>query len=104
MATKGKAKDDKQDASYKAQQLRNRRLNRGNGEIADWASVDGGTLVRSIAACTKHGFAITLGYTRDGGAYTIRVLGGDGFETEYVRPSEDISLYLRNFTEDFESI
>ena len=104
MARKKESKSAEQSKEYKAAQLRSRRLHRGNGEISDWGSVDGPELVRAIASCTKHGFAITLGYTRDGGAYTVRVLGGDGFETEYIRPTEDIGLYLRNFAEDFESL
>jgi hypothetical protein len=42
-----------------------------------------------------------LGYTRDGGAFAIGILDGDEKHTEYVRPSEDIDLYLRDLAEDY---
>jgi len=88
----------------KPEQLRLRRANRGGGDIADWGGVDGESLVDAVAACTRHGWAITFGYTREGSAYTIRVLGDDSFETEYVRPTEDIDLYLRNLAEDLRTL
>lgn len=88
----------------KAAQLRLRRANRGSGDVADWGSVDGKLLVDTVAAVAAHGWAITLGYTREGGAYTVRVLGDDSFETEYIRPTEDINLYLRCLTEDLQGI
>lgn len=100
---KGTDKHENRDLS-KAEQLRLRRLNRGNGDVADWGAVDGSVLVMAVEACTKHGYAITLGYTREGSAYTIRVLGDDSFETEYVRPTEDINLYLQNLAEDLRAI
>jgi len=83
------------------QQLLNRRNRRGNGEIAEWDAVDGGRLAKAVNAVARAGYALSLGYSRDGGAYSIYVVGFDGWATEYVRPSEDINLYLDGLAEDF---
>lgn len=95
--------DDKEKSKRelsKAEQLRLRRANRGSGDVADWGGVDGKLLVDAVAAAGANGWGLTLSYTRDGGAYAIFVLGDDSFKTEYVRPTEDIDLYLRNLAED----
>lgn len=83
-------------------QLANRRARRGSGEVADWSAADCGALRTAIATITKRGYAVLLGYTRDKGAYTVRIYGVDGMEPEYVRPTEDIDLYLAGLAFDFE--
>jgi len=102
--SKSPASDDARKNS-KAEQIRLRRLARSNGntEPADWGGVDGKMLARAIASVTNAGFGITLSLTKDGGAYAIRCLGNDSFESEYVRPTEDINLYLENLAFDFEA-
>lgn len=85
------------------EQRRNRRSNKGIAEAADWGGADAKLLQRVIAAIGKHGYAVRFGYTRDGGAYAIGVLGdGDPF-TEYVRPNEDIDSYLEGLAIDYEN-
>jgi len=94
-------KSSNRDASKPAQGS-NRRRNRGNGEAADWGSASPQKVMEAIQAVTKNGFAIRFGYTRDGGAYSIGIVGdGDPF-TEYVRPTEDIDLYLEGLTLDYQ--
>jgi len=70
-----------------------------NGQIADWASVDGELLRGVIATVAYQGGALRFGYTRDGGAYAIGILGDGEPYTEYVKPNEDINEYLRGLNE-----
>lgn len=82
-------------------QRAHRREKRGGGEVADWAACDAVKLVSAIKAVTQHGYAIRLGYTRDGGALAIGILGDGEPFTEYVRPTEDIDLYLDGLASDY---
>jgi len=84
-----------------AEQRASRRRNRGNGEQADWGSVDAAKLLDAIDAVSRTGAAIRFGYTRDGGAFAIGIVGDGEPYTEYVRPSEDIDLYLDGLISDF---
>ena len=82
-------------------QRKTRNKNRGDAGITDWRSCDAAILQRAIEAITSNGYAVRLGYTRDGGAYAIGILGdGDPF-TEYVRPTEDLDAYLKTLIEDY---
>lgn len=94
--TTGTARD-----ATKEQQILNRRKARGSGEIADWGSVDGALLQQCVERVTKHGYALLVGYTRDQGAYTVRVVGLENVDADYIRPTEDINLYLTGLSEDF---
>jgi hypothetical protein len=84
-----------------------RRLHRPRGEnkvvgTADWALADSALLIKVICKVgIKHG-AIRLGYTRDGGAYSVGVYAGDEYFTDYVRPGEDIDAYLQDLLQSFE--
>lgn len=88
----------KEDAT---EQRRNRRANRGNGDKADWGSADPVKLAAAIQQVTKHGFAIRFGYTSEGSAFAIGILGDGEPIKEYVRPTEDIDLYLEGLCEDY---
>lgn len=80
-----------------------RRKNRGNDfEDADYSSVSSDKLQSAIHAVTKRGCAIQFSYTRDGGAYCVRLVGDGDPYNEYVRPTEDFDLYLDGLIEDFE--
>lgn len=64
---------------------------------ADWSAINGKLIADCIHAIGSKGGALRMGYTRDGGAYAIGVyLDGDQ-TTEYVRPSEDLEGWLREF-------
>lgn len=72
-----------------------RRVRRDNGgNPADWQGVNGELLARTVAVVAMRGGALRLGYTRDGGAYSIGVYGDGEPYTEYVRPGEGIEDYL----------
>jgi hypothetical protein len=84
-----------------AQQRRERRANRGRNRTADWGGVDPGCLLDAVQKVTKHGYAIRFGYTRDGGAYAVGIIGdGDPF-TEYCRATEDVDLFLRSIADEY---
>jgi hypothetical protein len=73
-----------------------RRAARGTGSIADWSSCDAGLLRELLGLVAGCGFALMVGYTRDRGAYTIRVVGDDAAEPVYVRATEEIDTALQD--------
>lgn len=78
-----------------------RKQNRHNVEEASWRDVSGDLLRNVIASVAGRGCAIQFGYTRDGGAFAIRIVGDGDPYNEYVRPSEDISYHLEGIVVDF---
>lgn len=85
------------------EQKRSRRDKRHTENAADWGAQDGKRVVRAIAAVTRMGAAIRFGYTRDGGVYAVGIVGDGEPYTEYVRPDEDMDIFLDGLAEDFES-
>lgn len=71
-----------------------RRKQRGAIQKADWTSVPSDLLQAAIYEVANHGGAIRFGYTRDGGAYAIGILGDGEPYTEYLRPSDDVTGYF----------
>jgi len=88
-------------AKIAAAQREHRRRSRGNAETADWSVVEATLLLNVISNVTGRGAAIQFGYTRDGSAFVIRIVGDGEPYNEYVRPTEDISLYLEGLASDF---
>ncbi len=84
-----------------AQQLLNRRANRGSVDAADWREASPDKLAKVVCLITSVGYAIQFGTTKDGGAYSVRIVGGQEPVAEYIRPTEDIDLYLDGLIEDF---
>lgn len=83
------------------EQRANRRRNRGASQPASWDAADATKLAAAITAVTSHGYAIRFGYTKDGGAYAIGIIGDGEPFTEFVRPTEDIDLYLDGVILDY---
>lgn len=77
------------------QQRQNRRSWRGHVDAADWGTINADELLRVVECVTGKGHAIQFSYTRDGGSFVVRVVGDGEPYNEYVRPSEDISLYFQ---------
>lgn len=96
----GKA-NGKQREADKPQQRASRRRNRGGVQAAEWGDADADKIVTLISTVAKHGFAIRFGYTRDGGAFAIGIVGDAEPYTEYCRPNEDINLFIDGFIEDY---
>jgi hypothetical protein len=78
-----------------------RRRNRGNAEQADWSAANADKLLEAIAAISRTHCAVQFGYTRDGGAYVVRIIGDGEPFNEFIRPSEDIDLYLEGLCLDY---
>jgi len=72
-----------------------------NQQVADWTSCNARLLQDVVANASVKGGAVRFGYTRDGGAYSIGVYLRDGYFTDYIRPSEDIDIYLQTLAESF---
>lgn len=83
------------------QQQQHRRKRRGTGEVADWANASANELHNAICAVTGAGCAIQFGYTQDAGSLVVRIVGDGEPYNEYVRPTEDIGLYLQSLIADF---
>jgi len=81
--------------------VKSRRIRRGDGGTADWATVDSELIRDAIAAAAGVSGALRFGYSRDGGAYAIGVYGDGEPYTEYFRPSDDISGVLREIEQLF---
>lgn len=100
------AKDYKfKNGGSKAEDRAQTRMRRGNtntsGVVADWESVDGELLAKAVAAVSRLGGALRLGYTRDGGAYAIGIYGDGEPFTEYVPPAEDMNAWLKGMIDDY---
>lgn len=86
------------------QAANNRRYSRGDSEPADWAGCDTGLLHQAVCIATAQGWAIRFGYTRDGGAYTVGILGDGDPQTVYIRPTEGIDAWLAGFIEEVSAL
>ena len=94
-ANTGKFREVTDEEREKALERARRNSNRGEVEGADWGDADPVLLSKALCCVTVYGFAIRLGYTRDGGAFSIAVISDEKLPTKYVRPSEGIDEYLQ---------
>lgn len=86
-------------------QSRNRIRSRTRGHVAtaDWASCPAELLSRVISAVTRRQCAIQFGYTRDGGNYSIRIVGDGEPYNEYPEGVQAIEQLLVSLCDDFEA-
>jgi len=96
----GTMKNKKQERTAR----RNRSTIEENKGVANWMLASPEALQYTIVAVASHGGALRLGYSRDGGAYSIGIYGDGEPYTEYVRPQEDINAYLGRLAEDFGNV
>lgn len=87
--------------SIAKQQREHRRRSRGTDQTADWSDVEAEQLKRAICGVAGRGAAIQFGYTRDGGALVIRIVGDGEPFNEYVRPTEDVHSYFEALIADY---
>lgn len=100
-ANKGRLREETQADRDRAEERRRRRENRGATEGADWADADVAKLSTAVCAVTQHGYAIRFGYTRDGGAFAIGILGDGEPFTKFIRPTEGIDEFLDTLIRDY---
>lgn len=98
----GQKKNEAIESKNALQRRKERRKNRGGTEIADWGSCDASLIQRLIETITEQKGTLTLGYTKDGGAYYVSYYFGEESEAVYCRPSEGIDDFLRGEIEAFE--
>lgn len=99
-----KAKKAKPDTSERKDAAKEqRRRNRGSQlfEPADWGGIRPEVLAGVICAITGVGCAVQFGYTRDGSAFVVRIVGDGEPYNEYIRPTEEPEGYLIGIIEDF---
>lgn len=73
---------------------KSRRKNRGSSDPADWGGCDQDLLQGLVAIVTGVGATITLGYTKDGGAYYVNYYIDGESDKLYIRPTEGIDAVL----------
>lgn len=79
-----------------------RRDKRGKADEADWGTANAELVLQVVSNVSNRGCAIQFGLTRDGGAFVIRIVGDGDPYNEYIRPSENVDLYLEGLRLDFE--
>jgi hypothetical protein len=55
-------------------------------------------LLQLALGATLVGGAVRIGFTRDGGALALGMYMGEDYATEYIRPSEDLSMIVRELS------
>lgn len=101
---KSKVPSDSRSATI-AQQLRNRRANRGNVDGFDWSSAQPAAVLRVIIAGTRAGLNVQFGCTSDGGAGTVCLYDYlNKSKPDTIRPTEDVNLYLESLALDIEDL
>jgi len=76
---------------------------RAGSGVADWANADPAIVLRLVCAVAVEGGAVRLGYTRDGGAYSIGIYLGSDSKTYYCNEAEGINEKLNELTGYFEN-
>jgi len=88
-------------ANIAKQQREHRRANRGISDPANWGTANPALIAEAITALTNIGCAVQFGYTKDNGAFVVRIVGDGEPYNEYVRPTEDIDKYLISLAADY---
>ena len=94
MSAMGDRNIDKRDAK--------RRPGERSVGVADWQSANPELVIRAIATVGSTGGALRFGYSRDGGAYSIGVLGNGSPYTIWVKPSESLDDILLDIIENWD--
>ena len=71
------------------------------GGTADWANATPENVMALVCAVGMEGGAVRLGYTRDGGAYSIGIYVGSLSKTYYCNEKDGIDETVRELTEHF---
>lgn len=97
MGVNDRANDAKQNKRDRAKQARSRRTERA-GSVS-WEGFDWACVIALTEGLAEAAGALRIGTTRDGGAWAFGVYLGDDYATEYVRPSEDFEVAMREIAD-----
>lgn len=64
------------------------------GEQPDWGRIDPELIWKFIQACTSDDGAVMFGYSRDGGAYSLKVYAGGEPEKAYFHSDGDLIDFM----------
>lgn len=70
------------------------------GEQPDWGRIDPELLWRFIQRCTADDGAVMFGYSRDGGAYSIKVYAGGEPEKGYFHSDAELIDFMQYLMEE----
>jgi len=79
-----------------------RRLLRGTGQTPEWDNADPKLVLRVICLVTALGGAVQFGLTREQDQYSLRIWGDGEALPLYLRPTEDVNLWLEGIAEMFD--
>lgn len=75
---------------------------RKGGAVADWNNADAMLVLQLVCSVGSEGGAVRLGYTKDGGAYSIGIYLGADSKTYYCNEAEGINDKLTELKSYFE--
>jgi hypothetical protein len=70
------------------------------GEQPDWGRIDPELLWKLIQRCTADDGAVMFGYSRDGGAYSIKVYAGGEPEKAYMHSDAELVDFITYLLEE----
>jgi hypothetical protein len=73
-------------------------------DVADWGTITPKVLVDLVQTVARLSGAVRLGYTRDGGAYSVGIYLDDDRETFYCKPSDDLDRFVSELTELLQTV
>lgn len=82
--------------------LRARLSQKKQTEQPDWGRIDANLIWKAIQAATNDDGAIMFGYSRDGGAYSIKVYAGGEPMKEYMHYDAEVEEFLHGILEVFD--
>jgi len=85
-------------------QSKSRGLRSSSRGITDWGNASAELVVRAIERASFTGGALRFGYSRDGGAYSIGIYGDGDPYTTYLKPNEDMDVWLQDIIDLYDSI
>jgi len=86
----------------KGNRLRQRMEAQAATNQPDWGRIDADLLWKVIQATTSDDGAIMFGYSRDGGAYSVKVYDGGDPMKEYFHRDEELIQFLYGVLEVFD--
>lgn len=84
----------------KSSALKDRFSNGTRGQQPDWGRIDPELLWKLIQRCTADDGAVMFGYSRDGGAYSLKVYAGGDPEKAYFHRDDEVVDFINYLLEE----